>query len=171
MYVEVFYLTTHSTHFIEGFLFNDALNTFYLRLYGVDYACTFACMYACIHACMDGLRYILINNYNCSLRIMYVDLLHYSDHYCMLEARCSSVGERPLVVQWVLGSCHFSFQPLLHDWYNKGRGMCYPDCDDAYKRCHAASRRVAHVAAAGFLSRYLSGPLPYVQPQITIIKM
>ena len=37
---EVFYLTTHSTHFIycymEGsVLFNDALNTFYLRLYGI----------------------------------------------------------------------------------------------------------------------------------------
>ena len=52
---EKFYLTTHSTHFIYGYmasdiwlrtilivrererkvLFNDALNTFYLRLYGV----------------------------------------------------------------------------------------------------------------------------------------
>ena len=53
---EMFYLTTHSTHFIYGYmasdmvkdhsdnekgerernvLFNDALNTFYLRLYGV----------------------------------------------------------------------------------------------------------------------------------------
>ena len=44
----MFYLTTHSTHFIYGYmvsdiwlrkegnvLFNDALNTFYLRLYGV----------------------------------------------------------------------------------------------------------------------------------------
>ena len=33
----MFYLTTHSTHFIyEGrkFLFNAALNTFYLQLYG-----------------------------------------------------------------------------------------------------------------------------------------
>ena len=45
---EMFYLTTHSTHFIYGYmtldiwyrkegnvLFNDALNTFYLRLYDV----------------------------------------------------------------------------------------------------------------------------------------
>ena len=39
---EMFYLTTHSTHFIYGYmerernvLFNDALNTFYLWLYGV----------------------------------------------------------------------------------------------------------------------------------------
>ena len=40
---EMVYLTTHSTHFIYGYmegrkegnvLFNDALNTFYLRLYG-----------------------------------------------------------------------------------------------------------------------------------------
>ena len=40
---EMFYLTTHSTHFTYGYmegkeegnvLFNDALNTFYLRLYG-----------------------------------------------------------------------------------------------------------------------------------------
>ena len=23
---------------------------------------------------------------------------------------------------------YFSFQPVLHDWYNKGRGMCYPVC-------------------------------------------
>ena len=44
----MFYLTTHSTHFIYGHLhnsamkegnvlFNDALNTFYLRLYGVGH--------------------------------------------------------------------------------------------------------------------------------------
>ena len=45
----MFYLTTHSTHFVYGYMasdlwlnvrnvflkFNDALNTFYLRLYGV----------------------------------------------------------------------------------------------------------------------------------------
>ena len=40
----MFYLTMHSTHFIYGYmarernvLFNDALNTFYLRLYGVTH--------------------------------------------------------------------------------------------------------------------------------------
>ena len=21
---------------------------------------------------------------------------------------------------------YFSFQPMIHDWFNKGRGMCYP---------------------------------------------
>ena len=23
---------------------------------------------------------------------------------------------------------YFSFQPVLHDWYTKGCGMCYPVC-------------------------------------------
>ena len=23
---------------------------------------------------------------------------------------------------------YFSFQPVLHDWCTKGRGMCYPVC-------------------------------------------
>ena len=40
------------------------------------------------------------------------------------------------MVQWVVGSIlhwvdplsSFSFQPVLHDWCNKGRGMCYPVC-------------------------------------------
>ena len=52
-------------------------------------------------------------------------------------ARCSSMVECPLMVQWVVGSIlhgvdplsYFSFQPVLHDWCNKGRGMCYPVCE------------------------------------------
>ena len=39
-----------------------------------------------------------------------------------------------LMMRWVVGSIlhgvdplsYFSFQPVLHDWCNKGRGMCYP---------------------------------------------
>ena len=39
-------------------------------------------------------------------------------------------------MRWVVGSIlpgvdplsYFSFQPMLHDWCNKGRGMCYPVC-------------------------------------------
>ena len=53
--------------------------------------------------------------------------------YCLSVswgARCSSV------VRWVIGSIlhgvdplsYFSFQPVLHDWCNKGCGMCYPVC-------------------------------------------
>ena len=84
------------------------------------------------------------------------------------------------MVQWVVGSIHhgvdplsyFSFQPVFHDWCNKGRGMYYPVWDDAYKRTLAANRNVvAYVEAAGFLSSYLSGPLPYVRRHITVNKM
>ena len=40
------------------------------------------------------------------------------------------------MVRWVVVSIlhgvntlsYFSFQPVLHDWCNKGRGMCYPVC-------------------------------------------
>ena len=28
----------------------------------------------------------------------------------------------------VVDIAYFSFQPVLHDWCNKGRGMCYPVC-------------------------------------------
>ena len=48
----------------------------------------------------------------------------------------SSEVERSLMVRWVVGSIlhgvdplsYFSFQTMLHDWCNKGRGMCYPVC-------------------------------------------
>ena len=48
----------------------------------------------------------------------------------------SSEVERSLMVRWVVGSIlhgvdplgYFSSQPVLHDWCNKGRGMCYLVC-------------------------------------------
>ena len=52
------------------------------------------------------------------------------------EAGRSSEVERSLMVRWVVESIlhgvdplsYFSFQPLFHDWCNKGRGMCYSVC-------------------------------------------
>ena len=65
------------------------------------------------------------------------DLLpvHTSIQYSRGAGRSSEV-ERSLMVRWVVGSIlhgvdplnYFSFQPVLHDWCNKGRGMCYPVC-------------------------------------------
>ena len=48
----------------------------------------------------------------------------------------SSEVERSLMVRCVIGSIlhgvdplsYFSFQPVLHNWCNKGCGMCYPVC-------------------------------------------
>ena len=57
--------------------------------------------------------------------------------YCFfIGAGRSSEVERSIMVRWVVGSIphgvdplsYFSFQPVLHDWCNKGRGMCYPVC-------------------------------------------
>ena len=62
-----------------------------------------------------------------------------------------------------------SFQAVLHDWYNKDRGVCYP----VWGLVHINEPLLkiemgTHVAAAGFLSRYLSGCLPYVRRYITV---
>ena len=52
-------------------------------------------------------------------------------------------------------------------------GMCYPVCGMAHIKepLLLFTERVAHVTAAGFLSHYLSGPLPYVRRHITVNKM
>ena len=56
-----------------------------------------------------------------------------------------------------------SFQPVVHDWCNKGCGMCYPVSGMMQiKQPLQIIGKVAYVAAEGFLSRYLSGLLPYV---------
>ena len=79
----------------------------------------------------------------------------------------SSEVERSLMVRWVVGSIlhgvdplsYFSFQPVLHDWCNKGRAMCYPVCGMVHmKEPLLLILRVAYVAAAGFLSHYQNGP-------------
>ena len=57
-------------------------------------------------------------------------------HFSVSGAGCSSEVERSLMVRWVVGLIlhgvdplsYFSFQPVLHDWCNKSRGMCYPVC-------------------------------------------
>ena len=63
--------------------------------------------------------------YRCLLRILNIS-----------GAGRSSEVEHSLMVRWVVGSIlhgvdplsYFSFQPVLHDWCNKGRGICYPVC-------------------------------------------
>ena len=57
-------------------------------------------------------------------------------NYVVLGARCSSMVRafahgamgRRIDPSWVDPLSYFSFQPVLHDWYNKGRGMYYPIC-------------------------------------------
>ena len=55
---------------------------------------------------------------------------------CLKWERERDVAQSSLMVQWVVGLIlhgvdplsYFSFQPVLHDWCNKGRGTCYPVC-------------------------------------------
>ena len=79
----------------------------------------------------------------------------------------SSEVERSLMVRWVVGSIlhgvdplsYFSFQPVLHDWCNKGRGMCYPVCGMVHiKEPLLLIDNSSLCAAAGFLSHYQNGP-------------
>ena len=57
----------------------------------------------------------------------------------------------------------FSFQPVLHDWCNKGRGMCYHVCGMMHiKEPFLLIGKSSPCGGSGYLSRYLSGPLPYV---------
>ena len=79
----------------------------------------------------------------------------------------SSEVECSLMVRWVIGSIlhgveplsYFSFQPVLHDWCNKGRGMCYPVCGMVHiKEPLLLIDKSSYVAAAGFLSHYQNGP-------------
>ena len=60
----------------------------------------------------------------------------FAKHLYTEGAGRSSEVERSLMVRWVIGSIlhgvdplsYFLFHPVLHDWCNKGHGMCYPVC-------------------------------------------
>ena len=80
----------------------------------------------------------------------------------------SSELERLLMVRWVVRSIlhgvdplsYFSFQPVLPDWCNKGRGMCYPVCGMVHIKepLLLFNKSSLCVVAAGFLSHYQNGP-------------
>ena len=85
-------------------LFNDALNTIYLWLYGI--------------------------------RIMYKDQLDSErgnpppPHGLLFPGKsvrswCDGSSDRSFMVDPL---SYFLFQPVLHDWFNKGCGMYYPVC-------------------------------------------
>ena len=50
------------------------------------------------------------------------------------------------------------FQPVLHNWSNKGCGMCYPVC--GMKKPLLLITKNSLCGSSGFISRYLSGKGP-----------
>ena len=57
---------------------------------------------------------------------------------------------------------YFSFQPVIHDWCNKGRGICYPVCGMMHiKEPLLLIGKSSPCGGSGF-PLPLSGPLPYI---------
>ena len=58
---------------------------------------------------------------------------------------------------------HLSFQPVLNDWCNKGRGMCYPVCGMVHiKEPLLLIGKSSLCGGSGFPLSLSEGPLPYV---------
>ena len=108
------YLTTHSTHFIYGYMVSDI-----------------------------WLRTILI---------------------VRKETRCRHIGySYRLTARVLLYAPSHRLDSTYHGLCYTSRGALAGMRNSSMGPPHEGSnRRVAHVAAAGFLSRYLNGPLPYV---------
>ena len=136
---EMFYLMTHSTHFIYDYMASDIwLRTILIvrketrcRHIGYSYRLTArVLLYAPSHR-QDNTCHGLC----------------YTSHGALAGTRNISMGPPHegsirIMVRWVVGSIllgvdplnYFSFQPMLHDWCNKSRGMCYHVCGMVHKK-------------------------------------
>ena len=64
---------------------------------------------------------------------------------------------------------YFSFQPVFHDWCNKGRGMCYLVCGMVHiKEPLLHIGKSSPCGGSGFLSRYPNSHLQYIRRHITV---
>ena len=53
----------------------------------------------------------------------------YHDIWCTNHVVLVGMGNTNQIIDYVQHPLsYFSFQPVLHDWCNKDRGMCYPVC-------------------------------------------
>ena len=148
----MFYLTTHSTHFIYGYITSDIwLRTILIvrketRCRHIGYSFRLAArvlLYAPSHR-QDNTYHCLCYTSRGALATITKAL-----GIIIIIIIITLLKSRPLVtiLQWrsvggATGLCPGRlFQPVLHDWCNKGRGMYYPVWDDAYKRTLAANRK------------------------------
>ena len=99
---EIFYLTTHSIHFIYGYMVLDIWSTQIVR---EESRC---CHMGYFSDLQQG--------------IFYMHHPHRQDRTYNSRWIVGSIlhGVNPL--------SYFSFQPVPHDWCNKDCGMCYPVC-------------------------------------------
>ena len=97
-------------------------------------------------------------------QFVYTDI---TSDYQLSRAGRSSEVEHLLMVWWVVGSIlhgvdplnYFLFQPVLHNWCNKGCGMCYPVCGMVHiKEPLLLIDKSSLCGGSGFLSHYQNGP-------------
>ena len=83
-------------------------------------------------------------------------------------ARFSSVVEHLLIVWWVIKLIPFDALTELHDWCNKGRGMCYHICGMVHiKECMLLMWKTSSCSGGSGLPLSLNGPIPYAWCNIT----
>ena len=91
------------------------------------------CFVVKLKLCYDLLSYLSLS---ACLSVCLSVSLCLSLSLCFSGVGRSSEVECSLMVRWVVGSIlhgvdplsYFSLQPVLHDWCNKGCGMCYSVC-------------------------------------------
>ena len=66
---------------------------------------------------------------------------------------------------------YLSFQPVLHDWCNKGRGMCYPVCEMMHTKEPLLLIGKSSPCGGSRFPFSLIGLLPYVRRHIAVNKM
>ena len=81
----------------------------------------------------DVTRLNKLYNYRCRYTKSNPIADHSNNLQKVTEAEFQTIGPLYLHVVWYLlhgvdPLSYFSFQPVLHDWCNKGRGICYPVC-------------------------------------------
>ena len=138
------------------FLFNDALNTFYLRLYGIrhmvkdhsdsekgnplpphrlllsinskgSFICTIRKTHttAFVTPVVEHWLEREIAQWVHPMKDRSNDPLHHERCGKSVHSWSSGLSDQSFMVKLLSYS---SFQPVLHEWCNKGCGMCYPVC-------------------------------------------
>ena len=107
------------------------------------------CVYLCIYVCVYGRTGVRA---------------YARTYVCVFTYVCVSMHAYPL--------SNFPLQPVLHNWCNKGRGVCYPVCGMMHiKGLLLLIGKSSPCSGSGFLSHYLSGTLRYVRRHITVNEM
>ena len=85
------------------------------------------------------------------------------DNSMSVRSWCDGSSDRSFLVDPLR---YFSFQSVLHDWCNKGHGMCYP----VYGMVHIKEPLLL-ISNSSPCGRSRFPPLSYVQCHITVNKM